>query len=624
MSRFSLSLSALALLSSLGVTPAWAEDAAPTTTPIKHVILVIGENRTFDHLFGTYLPPAGESVDNLVSRGVVTPEGLPGPNFATAHQLRASHGGSLFQLSPDGKMPYGSLPPPMTGTAHSEPSDEKFAPFKTTAAAARYSQGLPAETVPLTTSGATGQPLKSPDKRFGEGQRPPNGPFPLSDNGGYDAYTGDVVHRFYQMWQQMDCAAAQATPTNPSGCRSDLFPWVGTTVGSGRGRETPDDFNEQGTGEGANAMGFFNVNKGDMPYFKSLAEHYALSDNFHQGFIGGTANNHTILAHGDAIWYSDGQGHAATPPANQIANPNPKAGLPDDFTNDGLYTACADLTQPGAKPIRDYLGSLAAHPDPKCEAGKYYLLNNRFPGYFADGSINHDAKALPPSTLRSIGDALSERKISWAFFGDGWKASERGEKFETSQYCDFCNPFQFLTSIMTDPTQRTTHMKDVSDFYESVAAHALPAVSYVKPNAIDDGHPASSKVDLFEGFCRKLIETVQADPALWSGTAIIITFDEGGGYYDGGYIQPVDFFGDGTRIPTLVVSPYSQGGHVVHSYYDHASVLKFIERNWSLAPLTSRSRDNLPNPIASKASPYVPANSPAIGDLMEMFSFKAK
>ena len=109
-----------------------------------------------------------------------------------------------------------------------------------------------------------------------------------------------------------------------------------------------------------------------------------------------------------------------------------------------------------------------------------------------------------------------------------------------------------------------------------------------------------------------------------ASTAVFITFDESGGYYDSGYEQPLDFFGDGPRIPLIVVSPYSKGGRIVHSYADHVSILKFVERNWNLPPVTRRSRDNFPNPIASPANPYVPLNSPAIGDLMDMFDFSQK
>jgi phospholipase C len=87
-------------------------------------------------------------------------------------------------------------------------------------------------------------------------------------------------------------------------------------------------------------------------------------------------------------------------------------------------------------------------------------------------------------------------------------------------------------------------------------------------------------------------------------------------------VQALDYFGDGTRIPTIVVSPYSTGGHISHTYTDHVSILKFIEANWKLPTVTGRSRDNLPNPKTGKSNPYVPTNSPAIGDLTDLFNFR--
>jgi phospholipase C len=149
----------------------------------------------------------------------------------------------------------------------------------------------------------------------------------------------------------------------------------------------------------------------------------------------------------------------------------------------------------------------------------------------------------------------------------------------------------------------------------------LPAVSFVKPGGKLDGHPTSSKFGLYEAFVHKIVDAVQSNPKLWASTAILITVDEGGGYYDSGYIQPVDFFGDGPRIPMIAVSPYSQGGRVAHGYADHASLAKFIERNWGLRPITDRSRDNLPNPVQRDTNPYVPVNAPALGDLFDMFNF---
>jgi phospholipase C len=167
----------------------------------------------------------------------------------------------------------------------------------------------------------------------------------------------------------------------------------------------------------------------------------------------------------------------------------------------------------------------------------------------------------------------------------------------------------------------TNLLKGIRQLYADIKNNTLPAVAIVKPDGYLDGHPASSKFGLFEAFCRKIINMIRSNRSLWRHTAIMITVDEGGGYYDSGYIQPIDFFGDGTRIPLLVVSPYSVGRGVVHTYGDHVSFDKFVEANWRLPPISATSRDNLPNPIARPDNPYVPINGPAIGDLMDMFDF---
>jgi phospholipase C len=137
-----------------------------------------------------------------------------------------------------------------------------------------------------------------------------------------------------------------------------------------------------------------------------------------------------------------------------------------------------------------------------------------------------------------------------------------------------------------------------------------------------DGHPASSKWILFEAFAQNIIQLAHSNQALWAETAIFVTVDEGGGFYDSGFIQPVDFFGTGPRIPMIAVSPFSTGGHISHVYSEHSSFVKFIEWNWMLnTTLSDRSRDNLPNPKQPGKS-YVPRNMPAIGDLFDLFNFK--
>jgi phospholipase C len=595
-----------------------------TVTPITHLIVILAENRTFDQVFATYQPRAGETVSNLLSKGIVDGRGLPGPRFADAAQSRATNA-SAYSLSPARHGQYATLPPPTTNEAHEKASDSDPPPFASVAIAAKAENALRPSDLALLTTGATGLPDKPSDTRIPGVETLPNGPFQLTRAMSYDAFTGNPVHRFYQMWQQIDCAVDHATAANPSGCLSDLFPWVEVTVGKGSdGKPAPATFSDTTIGEGALAMGFYNMTAGDVPYLKQLADAYTISDNYHQPILGGTGPNHIAIGNGLALFYSDGHGHVATPPANQIENPDPQSGSNNFYSQDGYaggsYSKCADPTQPGIKAIRDYLARLPYRPDPKCAPGAYYLLNNYDPGYLGDGSLATNPFTIPPSAQRTIGDELNERNISWRYYGAGWDAYVKDPS--NPLYCAMCNPFQYATSIMTDARQRSRHLKDMPDFDRDVEAGSLPAVSFVKPDSLTDGHPASSKLNVFEAFARRVVEEVQANPKLWASTAILITFDEGGGYWDSGFVQPLDFFGDGPRIPAIMVSPYSKGGRVTHVYGDHVSILKFIEHNWKLPPVTAEGRDNLPNPVTKPSNPYVPVNSPAIGDLTEMFRFE--
>ncbi len=641
------------------ITPAIAaaeDHSRQTRTPIQHVIVIIGENRTFDHVFATYKPKHGQSVSNLLSKGIVNEDGTPGPNFSLAAQSSAiDTSADGYQLSPSSNTRYAVLPPVLAG-------GYSVAPFPSVAAAKAVENGLPDDYYVYLTTGGSGLAHGALDTRIPNADKLPNGPFQLtSATHPYDAYDNSPVHRFYQMWQQFDCNSAKATRRNPSGCANDLWPWVEDTIGAGsNGNPQPAGFTDTSTKEGSTSMGFYNMLQGDAPYFKYLADHYAMSDNFHQSVMGGTGANHVMLGSGDGIWFTDSKGHPARPPHNQlvaagspnagvvdeIENPNPQPGTNNWYTQDGYgngsygspssgggtYSNCSDTDDPGVSAVVSYLKSLPRPIDPRCQKGHYYLLNNYNPGYYGDGrnayaditNPNETVFTIPPSPLRTIGDTLTEKKISWAYFGDQWStylANPDGNYVTADNtYCNICNPFQYSTSIMTSASGRA-HNQDTTVLYDDIKKGTLPAVSFVKPDGWLDGHPASSKLNLFEGFVKKIVDGVRANPKLWASTAIIVTFDEGGGYYDSGYIQPLDFFGDGTRIPTLVVSPWTRPGHISHTYTDHVSVLKFIEANWGLKPVTNRSRDNFPNPRASEHNPYVPLNSPAIGDLMDLFSF---
>jgi phospholipase C len=704
-----------------------------TTSPIKHVIVIIGENRSFDHVFATYVPKRGESVDNLLSKGIITLDSklnaVPGPHFQKAQQLAASDlgatsGGDAFLLSPPkSEFPGNILPSPLAGG----PAGVAYIPNVcpgiveaecpgSLALAVDSENGLPGEYYPSLLTGGSGLTAKTPDTRITNVNSLPAGPFQLTNGKSllYTDYAASPVHRFYQMVQQLNCSLAHASWQNPSGCDSKLFSWVEVTVGAGtNGAAQPPPCasdadtlpcfttnylpNAPGaslTGEGSTALGFYNVQQGDAPYFKSLADNYSMSDNFHQSFQGGTGANHIMFGHGDAIYFSDPNSATPLVPPNgvevatgspnqgvvsEIEDPNPAPGTNNWYAEDGYgagskdkpssgggsYSNCSDPNQPGVGPIVAYLKSL--HIDPRCEPGHYYLLNNYNPGYFGNGAnaytdtgIANTVFTVPPSSLPSIGDDMLAHNVSWKYYGDDWNNYSGapsytpqpksvinpnglpGDPYEinfgpvgtanplgipitaSDEYCTICNPFQYDTSIMTNDAVRDAHIQDTANLYADITGGTLPAVSIVKPSGLVDGHPASSKLDLFEGFSKKIVDAVQASPYA-KDTVIFITFDEGGGYYDSGYVQPLDFFGDGTRIVFLVVGPYLKPGHISHSYADHVSILKFIERNWNLPTVTKRSRDNFPNPLSLDfISPYVPLNSPAISDLFDFFHFEGE
>jgi phospholipase C len=691
-----LGLSAVAL-GQLIVSPVLAAEGAgehETGSPIKHVIVIIGENRSFDHVFATYVPKRPEEkVFNLLSQGIIKLDknnnALPGPNFEKAHQLAAKDVGTTdaFLLSPPKQpFPNDQLPAPLVGGPKVSyiPNECGSTPIASCAAslalAKQSENGLDPDYYQYLLTGGTGQTSKTPDQRISNVNALPAGPFQLTNSSElpYDSYSASPVHRFYQMWQQLNCNTSAAGRDNPSGCNGNLFAWVEVTVGAGaNGATQPANFSTEysstatTTGEGSTALGFYNVQKGDVPYFTSLAQKYAMSDNFHQSVNGGTGANHIMLGHADAIWFSDANGSPAVPPngqqvftgtpdagtVNEIENPNPATGTNNWFTEDGYgnsgnaglpppysaspvsgggsYSDCSDPTQPGVKPILDYLKSLPRPINSRCETGHYYLLNNYNPGWFGNGKNAYidtnpanTAFTIPPSTTPSIGDSLNNRKISWKYYGDQWN-NYINDPYQLNygtpgpmadEYCNICNPFQFDTSIMSHPDQVAAHIQDSVNLYSDITKHSLPAVSFVKPSGYTDGHPASSKLNLFEGFAKKIVDQVEASEYA-KDTVIFITFDEGGGYFDSGYVQPLDFFGDGTRIPLIVVAPFVKSGHISHEYTDHVSIIKFIDRNWGLQPITHRSRDNFPNPIASPENPYVPVNSPAINDLFDFFDF---
>jgi phospholipase C len=401
------------------------KDHHETETPIKHVIVLIGENRTFDHLFATYVPQSKDSINNLLSEGIIKADGTPGKNFGKAAQFQAIRPFKtkyFISLDSNEKASYSTLPEPTLNFSPSPATGEPppFPAGTPTSLLAAIEPSLETKDLGLLTTGSSGaaQTAELPDfdSRIKNFSNLPNGPFPLEGaNLPYDSYTGDTTHRLFEMWQQSDCNISNATRQNPSGCLNDLYPFVITTYTS-----EPDPFsfpvaNEVDDNGGGNSMAFYNMQAGDVPVFKSLADQYSISDNFHQSFMGGTGANHFMLGTGDAIFWTDPNGNPIAPPAGVIANPDPLPGSDNQYTVDigfnGNFAECADATQPGIKPIRDYLKSLPYAPNPNCEPKHYYMVNNNNPGFLPTGAVDTAGIAkgtsVPPTNIRTIGEALS-------------------------------------------------------------------------------------------------------------------------------------------------------------------------------------------------------------------------
>lgn len=151
-------------------------------------------------------------------------------------------------------------------------------------------------------------------------------------------------------------------------------------------------------------MGFYNMAGGDAPYLASLADQYALNDNYHQFILGGTGPNSISIGTADVLVYRDANGNPATPVPAQVENPDPYPGSNNWYKQEGFanadtantsnasYTNFSDPTQPGVPAIMNYLNILPYKPfnSGSCDPGAYYLVNNQYPAYVLDGTLRAD------------------------------------------------------------------------------------------------------------------------------------------------------------------------------------------------------------------------------------------
>lgn len=191
---------------------------------------------------------------------------------------------------------------------------------------------------------------------------------------------------------------------------------------------------------------------------------------------------------------------------------------------------------------------------------------------------------LPVQTMTTIGDRLSEKGLAWAWYSGGWNEAEAGkEKEGTFSYHH--QPFAFFQRFQKGNPDRARHIKDLDDFMADIAKGTLPSVAFYKPRRGINQHPSASDMLTSDAHTADLLDRLEKSPQ-WSKMAVIVTYDENGGFWD--HVPPPkrDRWGPGTRVPTIVVSPFAKKGHVDHTPYDTTSVLKLIESRFGLAPLS--------------------------------------
>lgn len=282
-----------------------------------------------------------------------------------------------------------------------------------------------------------------------------------------------------------------------------------------------------------------------------IAQKYTLCDNFFHSAFGGSFLNHMWLI------------AAASP-----VFPNAPSSIVAVLGSNGQVITDGQVTPDG------YVVNTS------------YTVNNPHPSTAPANTL------VPNQTLPTIGDRLSGKNVSWAWYSGGWDSALAGHPDVTFQFHH--QPFAYFANYADGTQAKAEHLKDEKDFIAAAKAGTLPSVSFVKPLGINNEHPGYSDVALGENHAVELINDVLNGPD-GKDVLIIVTYDENGGFWD--HVAPpvIDKkWGPGTRVPAILVGPFVKRGFVDHTQYETASILSLIERRWSLSPLSSRDRDAAP------------------------------
>ncbi|MDZ4146540.1 MAG: acid phosphatase [Burkholderiales bacterium] len=329
------------------------------------------------------------------------------------------------------------------------------------------------------------------------------------------------------------------------------------------------------------------------------ARDYTLADNFFMGAFGGSYLNHQYLVcacaprHDTAPASMRARLDAAGKLEKQPGSPSAAVGAVQVFSGgiggqvapdgDSVNTSQPPYQPSGITPAVDGARELA---NPK--GGKL-------------GSTDL-GEPVPPQTARTIGDTLSAKGVSWAWYAGGYRAALADgmqapdvprhviyhRAAGSPNFQPHHQPFNYYTRFAPGTADRAKHLLDGDDFIKAVETGALPAVSFYKPAGVNTQHPSYTDVMTGDAHIAGVLEKLKASPQ-WKDMLVIVTYDENGGYWD--HVPPPggpgwgDRFGPGTRIPTLLIGPNVRKGHVDSTPYDTTSILKFITQRFGLEPL---------------------------------------
>jgi acid phosphatase len=379
----------------------------------------------------------------------------------------------------------------------------------------------------------------------------PNGPFKLVDTEGKPLpeaiITRDLWHLFYQNQMQIN------------GGKNDGFAAWGNTGGM--------------------VMGYYGETNKNLGLWK-IAEQYTLCDNFFMAAFGGSYLNHQFLISGRVPEYFNAKDTAA----------KKKIAVLDDGPTGFRLSTTPDSPASAMDGQPHFVNNGAITPDG-------YAVNTMAPPYQPsyirpafDGDPLHadpaDAGTLPPQTYDTIGDLLSRKGVSWAWYGGAWQAAldaRGGGEKPNFQYHH--QPFNYFKQFAPGTKAREEHLRDggmgdspiSNKFIADAVAGKLPAVTFYKPQGNLNLHAGYSDIESGDAHIANVIEHLKKSPQ-FKNMLVVITFDENGGWWD--HVAPPkgDRWGPGSRIPAIIISPYAKKGHVDHNFYDTTSIMRFITR----------------------------------------------